>query len=205
MFTEAVDAVVGSGGKSGAGGEWLSVHAFAKQLNMSAPVAQALLGSLPVRYRGDREDIGLRLFIQRGKAGSHTAASLCCLGFSRLERNEWQFSRKAVAIMQEYCALAPRLPERLNDIFRRSSSGVPASKDLFDGDADKQFMGVVDFVKKKVKSLPHVPVGHEALDDVQVGLLEDQLRQSASDSQRSRPTLAASNSSRGTSFSRSFR
>jgi hypothetical protein len=105
------------------------------------------------------------------------------VGFSRLsEKNEWQFSSRAVTLLQEYLKVVPRLGERLNELLRRfRGGGVPAAKEVFEGEVDKQMAAVLDFIKKKVKMLPHVPVGHEALDDRQVELVEETLEQTTSE------------------------
>lgn len=139
-------------------------YAVAKQLQLHPLVLSKLTSSFQVNVSGMRVNFGLNLKFESKK--------LKVLGYSRRSESGWEFSGKAIALIQQYMI---RFPEFIAGIQRKPQGNDYDAEDFYSGvEAKAKFAEITAWLKSiESKSFEKVPLDAEQLDSDVVMLLQD--------------------------------
>ncbi|KAG0306431.1 5'-3' exoribonuclease 1 [Dissophora globulifera] len=144
---------------------YLPVFVVSKKVGMSTIILSKLTSSLHVVYRSTdrRVNLGLNLKFE-GKRQK-------VLGYTRKADNGWEFSQKAVALLQEYKQLFPEFIEGLE---RNARADFFIAEEMYPtGDSTERIKGIEEWLKRsKVKDFERVDVDAQQLDKDTIALLE---------------------------------
>lgn len=130
-----------------------------KKVGISGLILSKLTSSLHVVYRSTdrRVNLGLNLKFEGKKQK--------VLGYTRKTDSGWEFSQKAVALLQEYKQLFPEFIEGLE---RKARSDFYIAEELYpNGDSTAKIKAIEDWLKKsKVRDFERVDVDAQQLDKV---------------------------------------
>ncbi|KAG0217461.1 5'-3' exoribonuclease 1 [Mortierella sp. NVP41] len=136
-----------------------------KKVGISALILSKLTSSLHVVYRSTDRRINLGLNLKfEGKKQK-------VLGYTRKTDSGWEFSQKAIALLQEYKRL---FPEFIDGLERRARSDFYMAEELYpNGDSAEKIKRIEDWLKKsKVKDFERVDLDAEQLDKDTIVLVE---------------------------------
>ncbi|KAK3846807.1 MAG: XRN 5'-3' exonuclease N-terminus-domain-containing protein [Linnemannia gamsii] len=136
-----------------------------KKVGISALILSKLTSSLHVVYRSTDRRINLGLNLKfEGKKQK-------VLGFTRKTESGWEFSQKAIALLQEYKKL---FPEFIDGLEKRARSDFYVAEELYpNGDSVEKIKRIEDWLKKsKVKDFERVDLDAEQLDKETIALVE---------------------------------
>lgn len=130
-----------------------------KKVGISALILSKLTSSLHVVYRSTDRRINLGLNLKfEGKKQK-------VLGYTRKTDGGWEYSQKAMALLQEYKKL---FPEFIDGLEKRARSDFYIAEELYpNGDSVEKIKRIEDWLKKsKVKDFERVDLDAEQLDKV---------------------------------------
>ncbi|KAK5821234.1 exoribonuclease [Linnemannia elongata] len=136
-----------------------------KKVGISALILSKLTSSLHVVYRSTDRRINLGLNLKfEGKKQK-------VLGYTRKTDSGWEFSQKAIALLQEYKKL---FPEFIDGLEKRARSDFYIAEELYpNGDSVEKIKRIEDWLKKsKVKDFERVDLDAEQLDKDTIALVE---------------------------------
>ncbi|KAL8882845.1 MAG: hypothetical protein Q9198_000221 [Flavoplaca austrocitrina] len=148
--------------------------AVAKVLGLNPLVLSKITSAFQVLVDDQRVNIGLNLKFE--------AKGLKVLGYSRKAANGWEFSQKAVQLIQQYMV---KFPEFIAGIQRNAQSREYIATDFYPKDQAKVKIKEIQVWLKEIesKSFEKVPLDAAQLDSEAVGRIEqaanDNLRQTA--------------------------
>ncbi|KAF9206012.1 hypothetical protein BGZ49_003157 [Haplosporangium sp. Z 27] len=149
-----------------------------KKVGISSLVLSKLTSSLHVVYRSTdrRVNLGLNLKFEGKKQK--------VLGYTRKTDSGWEFSQKAVALLQEFKQLFPEFFEGLE---HKARTDLYIAEELYPGgNSVEQIKRVEDWLRKsKVKDFERVDIDAQQLDKDTITLIE----QSADEYVESRPEM----------------
>ncbi|KAG0023624.1 5'-3' exoribonuclease 1 [Entomortierella chlamydospora] len=136
-----------------------------KKVGISGLILSKLTSSLHVVYRATdrRVNLGLNLKFEGKKQK--------VLGYTRKTDSGWEFSQKAVALLQEYKELFPEFIEGLE---QRAKSDFYIAEELYpSGNSTEKIKKIEDWLRKsKVKDFERVDVDAQQLDQDTIVLIE---------------------------------
>lgn len=126
---------------------------------MSSLILSKLTSSLHVVYRSTdrRVNLGLNLKFEGKKQK--------VLGYTRKTDNSWEYSQKAVALLQEY---KTQFPDFIAGLERKSRADLYIAEELYsDGSSTEKIKKIEEWLKKsKVRDFERVDLDAEQLDKV---------------------------------------
>ncbi|KAG0260553.1 hypothetical protein BG011_001826 [Mortierella polycephala] len=136
-----------------------------KKVGISGLILSKLTSSLHVVYRATdrRVNLGLNLKFEGKKQK--------VLGYTRKTDSGWEFSQKAVALLQEYKEL---FPEFIDGLEKKARSDFYIAEELYpNGDSTAKIRQVEEWLKKsKVKEFERVDLDAQQLDKDTIALVE---------------------------------
>ncbi|KAG0057268.1 5'-3' exoribonuclease 1 [Gryganskiella cystojenkinii] len=136
-----------------------------KRVGISALVLSKLTSSLHVVYRSTdrRVNLGLNLKFEGKKQK--------VLGYTRKTDNGWEFSQKAIALLQEYKNL---FPDFIDGLERKSRADLYIAEEMYpNGDSTEKIKRIEEWLKKsKVRDFERVDLDAEQLDKDTIALVE---------------------------------
>ncbi|KAL8968080.1 MAG: hypothetical protein Q9183_002637 [Haloplaca sp. 2 TL-2023] len=138
-------------------------YAVAKTLGLNALVLSKITSAFQLNMDEGRVNIGLNLKFE--------AKGLKVLGYSRKAANGWEFSRKAIELLQQYMV---KFPEFIAGLQRNSQSKEYAATDFYPKDQAKAKIKEIQAWLKEVesKSFEKVPLDAAQLDSDAVAQIE---------------------------------
>ncbi|KAI1311888.1 hypothetical protein EDD11_003289 [Mortierella claussenii] len=144
---------------------YMPSFAVSKRVGFSNLVLSKLTSSLHVVYRSTdrRVNLGLNLKFEGKKQK--------VLGYTRKSENGWEFSQKAVALLEEYKTL---FPEFLDGLEKKARSDFYIAEELYpEGDSTEKIKRIEDWLKKsKVREFERVDLDAQQLDKDAIVLVE---------------------------------
>ncbi|KAF9926111.1 5'-3' exoribonuclease 1 [Linnemannia zychae] len=136
-----------------------------KNVGISPLILSKLTSSLHVVYRSTdrRVNLGLNLKFEAKKQK--------VLGYTRKTDGGWEFSQKAITLLQEYKKL---FPEFIDGLEKRARSDFYIAEELYpNGDSTEKIKQIEDWLKKsKVKEFERVDLDAQQLDKETIALVE---------------------------------
>ncbi|KAG0209900.1 hypothetical protein BGX28_009867 [Mortierella sp. GBA30] len=152
--------------KSLSGSVYMPSFVVNKKVGISALILSKLTSSLHVVYRSTdrRVNLGLNLKFEGKKQK--------VLGYTRKTDSGWEFSQKAVELLQEYKQL---FPEFIDGLERNARSDFYIAEEMYpNGDSTAKIKRIEEWLKKsKVKELERVDVDAQQLDKDTIALIEE--------------------------------
>ncbi|KAL8783218.1 MAG: hypothetical protein Q9213_004782 [Squamulea squamosa] len=148
--------------------------AVAKMLGLNPLVLSKITSAFQVIVDDQRVNVGLNLKFE--------AKGLKVLGYSRKSTNGWEFSQKAIQLLQQYMV---KFPEFIAGIQRNAQSKEYVAADFYPKDQAKAKIKEIQVWLKEIesKSFEKVPLDAAQLDSEAVGRIEqaanDNLRQNS--------------------------
>jgi 5'-3' exoribonuclease 1 len=138
-------------------------YAVARMLNLNPLVLSKITSSFSVMVDEQRINLGLNLKFE--------AKKLKVLGYSRRGQNGWEFSHKAIDLLQQYMI---KFPEFIAGIQRKPQSDIYVPNDFYLPDvAPAKIKEIQSWLKlMEAKSFEKVPLEAEQLDSDVVKLIE---------------------------------
>ncbi|KAH0547780.1 hypothetical protein FGG08_000037 [Glutinoglossum americanum] len=138
-------------------------YAVARMLNLNALVLSKITSSFSVMVDEQRVNLGLNLKFE--------AKKLKVLGYSRRGPNGWEFSQKAIDLLQQYMV---NFPEFIAGIQRKPQGDIYVPTDFYHPDAaPAKIKEIQSWLKSmEAKSFEKVPLEAEQLDSDVVKLIE---------------------------------
>ncbi|KAF9113781.1 5'-3' exoribonuclease 1 [Mortierella sp. AM989] len=147
------------------GTTYMASYAVSKKIGFSTLILSKLTSSLHVVYRATdrRVNLGLNLKFEGKKQK--------VLGYTRKTDSGWEFSQKAIALLQEYKGL---FPEFIDGLERRAKSDFYIAEELYpNGDSTEKIKRIEEWLKKsKVKDFERVDIDAQQLDKDTITLIE---------------------------------
>lgn len=142
---------------------YMPSYAVARQLQLHPLVLSKLTSSFTVNVSGLRVNLGLNLKFEGKK--------LKVLGYSRRGESGWEFSNKAVQLIQQYMI---KFPEFIAGIQRKPQGNEYDDTDFYSTDAKAKFAEITAWLKSiESKSFDKVPLEAEQLDSDVVRLIQE--------------------------------
>ncbi|KAI9744255.1 MAG: 5'-3' exoribonuclease 1 [Claussenomyces sp. TS43310] len=154
-------AIVKNAGRST---PYIPSYAVAKQLHLHPLVLSKLTSSFQVNVSGIRVNLGLNLKFESKK--------LKVLGYSRRTDSGWEFSNKAINLIQQYMI---RFPEFIAGIQRKPQGNEYDAEDFYSGAEAKAKFGEITAWLKSIESkhFDKVPLDAEQLDSDTVMMIQE--------------------------------
>ncbi|EZG05534.1 hypothetical protein H106_04575 [Trichophyton rubrum CBS 735.88] len=152
--------------------------AIARNLRLSPLTLAKITSSFSVNMDGTRVNLGLNLKFE--------AKKLKVLGYSRRGNSGWEFSERAIALLQDYMI---KFPDFIAGIQRKPQGDLFEPSDFYPADIAKEKIKEIQAWLKSIesKSFERVPLEAEQLDSSIVQAIE----KSADELSQSRPTPVA--------------
>ncbi|KAE8221479.1 hypothetical protein CF319_g5174 [Tilletia indica] len=148
---------------SGITERYVPSYQVAKRVGISALGLSKITSSLKMSMGSSSANVGLNLkFESKGEK---------VLGYSRRSATGWEFSDKAIALIQEYVQTFPEIPER---IAQRPRDDLSSAELFFgDGNASERFRSLKHWIKESgVRDLEAVPLFADTLSKQTISVLE---------------------------------
>ena len=142
---------------------YIPSYAVARMLNLNGLVLSKITSAFSVVVDGSRVNLGLNLKFE--------AKKLKVLGYSRRGQSGWEFSQKAIELLQEYMI---KFPEFIAGIQRNPKGDLYQPTDFYPGDTASMKIKEIQAWLRSVesKAFEKVPLDAEQLDSDIVHLIE---------------------------------